>query len=131
MSIILGGYRISDIKLYQADRAQGFAKSKGIQMSLVNRNEGVDKVFDRGSLGSNELLSISENSGLPSRAGIHGDPSQGSNAFSRLGEKLNERTEKLSNLENKFQALSNTSKSLADAVKGYNEKESKKKWWQL
>ncbi|KAI9197353.1 uncharacterized protein BJ171DRAFT_222987 [Polychytrium aggregatum] len=54
-----------------------------------------------------------------------------SSAFSEAQLKLNERGEKLEQLEQKFGELSNASKSFADTVREYNEKQAKKKWWEF
>ncbi|KAJ3116269.1 hypothetical protein HDU96_010043 [Phlyctochytrium bullatum] len=45
--------------------------------------------------------------------------------------KMNERGERLQQLEGKFSALSDSSKSMVDALKEYNARQEQKKWWQL
>ena len=55
----------------------------------------------------------------------------GSSVFSNTLNALNERGEKLTALEEKFGKLNSASKNFADALKEHNEKEAKKKWWQI
>lgn len=74
------------------------------------------KLFSRGSV---NVKSNQEKSKLTS------DP------LSETRQKLDERGEKLEQLSEKFNELEEGSKNFLDNIKAYNEKQSKKKWWQL
>jgi len=51
--------------------------------------------------------------------------------FSQLGDKMNERGEKLNQLDQKFQDMNAASGDFLKAVKEYNERQARKKWWEF
>ncbi|KAI7897520.1 uncharacterized protein BX663DRAFT_533788 [Cokeromyces recurvatus] len=51
--------------------------------------------------------------------------------FSQLGEKMNERGEKLDQLDKKFQDMNTASGDFLKAIKDYNERQARKKWWEF
>ncbi|KAI7867633.1 hypothetical protein BDF14DRAFT_1800222 [Spinellus fusiger] len=51
--------------------------------------------------------------------------------FEELGDKMNERGERLNQLDQKFQDMSDASGDFLKAVREYNERQSKKKWWEF
>ncbi|OAC99139.1 hypothetical protein MUCCIDRAFT_84089 [Mucor lusitanicus CBS 277.49] len=51
--------------------------------------------------------------------------------FSQLGDKVNERGEKLNQLDQKFQDMNAASGDFLKAVKEYNERQARKKWWEF
>ncbi|CEP12483.1 hypothetical protein [Parasitella parasitica] len=51
--------------------------------------------------------------------------------FSELGDKMNERGERLNELDKKFQDMNAASGDFLRAVKDYNERQARKKWWEF
>lgn len=51
--------------------------------------------------------------------------------FSQLGDKMNERGERLNQLDQKFQEMNAASGDFLKAVKDYNERQARKKWWEF
>lgn len=50
--------------------------------------------------------------------------------FQELSQKMNERGEKLDQLQNKFEDMSAQSGDFLKAVREYNERQARKKWWE-
>ncbi|KAI9278296.1 hypothetical protein BDA99DRAFT_428845 [Phascolomyces articulosus] len=71
-----------------------------------------------GSGGSNTAKAQEESSGV---GGV----------FKELGMKMNERGERLSELETKFEDMNQASGDFLKAVRDYNERQARKKWWEL
>ena len=51
--------------------------------------------------------------------------------FSQLGEKMNERGDKINQLDQKFQDMNAASGDFLKAVKEYNARQERKKWWEF
>ena len=51
--------------------------------------------------------------------------------FQELSQKMNERGEKLDQLQNKFEDMSAQSGDFLKAVREYNERQARKKWWEF
>lgn len=51
--------------------------------------------------------------------------------FSQLGDKMNERGERLNELDKKFEDLNAASGDFLKAIKDYNERQARKKWWEF
>lgn len=51
--------------------------------------------------------------------------------FSQLGDKMNERGERLNQLDQKFQDMNAASGDFLKAVKEYNDRQARKKWWEF
>ncbi|KAI8984676.1 hypothetical protein BDF20DRAFT_816536 [Mycotypha africana] len=54
-----------------------------------------------------------------------------SNVFAQLGQKMNERGEKLNELDKKFQDMNAASGDFLKAIRDYNERQARKKWWEF
>jgi vacuolar-type H+-ATPase subunit I/STV1 len=68
----------------------------------------------------------------------HNNESSGGNSskgpggvFSELGDKMNERGERLNQLDKKFEDMNTASGDFLKAVKEYNERQARKKWWEF
>lgn len=59
------------------------------------------------------------------------EPSPSKGVFAELGDKVNERGEKLDQLDKKFEDMSAASGDFLKAVKEYNERQERKKWWEF
>ena len=57
-----------------------------------------------------------------------GEQQPAGNAFEQARNQLNERGERLQNLEHKFGDLSNSAQGFAASIKEYNERQANKKW---
>ncbi|KAI8388397.1 uncharacterized protein BYT42DRAFT_491657 [Radiomyces spectabilis] len=60
-----------------------------------------------------------------------GEPSGSTNVFKELANKMNERGDKLNQLEHKFQDMNQASGDFLKAVRDYNERQARKKWWEF
>lgn len=54
-----------------------------------------------------------------------------SGVFAELGDKMNERGERLNELNQKFEEMNAASGNFLKAVKEYNERQARKKWWEF
>lgn len=54
-----------------------------------------------------------------------------SGVFAELGDKVNERGERLNELNQKFADMNAASGDFLKAVKDYNERQARKKWWEF
>lgn len=64
----------------------------------------------------------------------HSEPSASSGpggVFAQLGDKMNERGERLNQLDKKFEDMNAASGDFLKAVKEYNERQARKKWWEF
>lgn len=67
----------------------------------------------------------------------HAEPSSGSSSkgpggvFNELGDKVNERGERLNELNQKFEDMNAASGDFLKAVKEYNDRQARKKWWEF
>ncbi|KAL0074591.1 hypothetical protein J3Q64DRAFT_1853622 [Phycomyces blakesleeanus] len=85
-----------------------------------------------------EPLSIEE---LDDQMGRHPPPSveenthkhdvKGKGVFEELGDQMNERGDRLNQLDKKFQDMSDASGDFLKAIQEYNERQAKKKWWEF
>lgn len=51
--------------------------------------------------------------------------------FAQLGDKMNERGDRINQLDKKFEDLNAASGDFLKAVKDYNERQARKKWWEF
>jgi hypothetical protein len=51
--------------------------------------------------------------------------------FSELGDKMNERGDRINELDKKFEDLNAASGDFLKAIKDYNERQARKKWWEF
>ncbi|KAI9016352.1 hypothetical protein CLU79DRAFT_706878, partial [Phycomyces nitens] len=58
-------------------------------------------------------------------------PGKGKGVFEELGDKMDERGDRLNQLDQKFQDMSDASGDFLKAIQEYNERQAKKKWWEF
>ncbi|KAI8910772.1 hypothetical protein EDD86DRAFT_203566 [Gorgonomyces haynaldii] len=104
-----------ELRLYDHLKVLDYQKQH--QLPASTRNKSLDTLFKQRSTES-----------LPERTQTQPQPSSTLNHTQQM---LNERGERLEELEVKFSKLSDSTRGFLDQIKQYNEKESKKKWWQI
>ncbi|KAI9273990.1 hypothetical protein EDC94DRAFT_115820 [Helicostylum pulchrum] len=78
-----------------------------------------------------EPLTLNEMDLLKAYKAKQYEPSPSKGVFSELGDKVNERGEKLDQLDKKFSDMNAASGDFLKAVKDYNERQERKKWWEF
>ncbi|KAJ3270706.1 hypothetical protein HK104_004868 [Borealophlyctis nickersoniae] len=119
-------------RIYDYTKATMWARSIGASLNKANVDadldllfmpQGVDAVADDSSEHGRRSISGGGGGG-----GGGGDPS---NPFEKTKQQLQERTDRLENLDRKFGDLDNAAQQFADKIREYNERQAQKKWWQL
>ncbi|KAJ3052413.1 hypothetical protein HK097_006309 [Rhizophlyctis rosea] len=107
-----------EIRLYDVTKAYAWARANGLQPGNTSRNAEMDALF------------------MPQDPSRHdsghetgGEQPPAANAFEQARNQLNERGERLQNLEHKFGDLSNSAQGFAASIREYNERQANKKWW--
>ncbi|KAJ3033751.1 hypothetical protein HDV00_005846 [Rhizophlyctis rosea] len=109
-----------ETKMYDVTKAYAWARANGLQPGNVGRNREVDALFMPDT--PDPTSETRHDSGHEAT----GPPS--GNAFEMAKQQLNERGERLEQLEQKFGELGNSAQSFADKVREYNERQAQKKW---
>nr|KAJ3422122.1 hypothetical protein HK105_001070 [Polyrhizophydium stewartii] len=94
-----------EVRLYDMYRAHQWHQSRGLRPNASGRNPAHDSLCDQ----------LRESANLAQQA----------------REKLNERGERLQQLETKFGDLAGSSKTFVDTIREYNERQANKAWWQF
>ncbi|KAJ8331748.1 hypothetical protein O5D80_000637 [Batrachochytrium dendrobatidis] len=108
-----------DIRLYDLYRQSQWYNAKGIQQSSTHRNAQHDLLFGSTYSQRDEL-------GLDKT-----NKPRGNDAMSAMTNKLDERGERLAQMETKTSELADASKQFVSRIKEYNEQQAKKSWWQF
>ncbi|TPX71548.1 hypothetical protein SpCBS45565_g01021 [Spizellomyces sp. 'palustris'] len=113
-SIISDKSNLPDLetRIYDLTRATSWARAHGVRLSSASSNKEHDALF--------RPLPMIEPVG--SLSGEEGS------AFGHAKRALDERGEKLGQLEHKFGDLADSSKNFLDTIKDYNERQAQKKW---
>ncbi|TPX57597.1 hypothetical protein PhCBS80983_g03729 [Powellomyces hirtus] len=109
----IGSDTSRQFRLYELTKAMDYARMHGIRTPSATTRTGRDTLFRQGS----------SSQAVATGASASGSP------FGQAKQALDERGEKLGQLENKFSDLADSSKSFLDTIKEYNERQEKKKWY--
>ncbi|KAJ3156234.1 hypothetical protein HDU86_003998 [Geranomyces michiganensis] len=112
-----------DIRMYELTRAMEWARANNVRPPSTALRSDRDK-----------LLMPATAQASPRGASAHSSQSNPGSSGSQYGQTvqaLNERGEKLQALENKFSDMADASGSFLSKIQEYNERQAKKKWYQL
>ncbi|KAJ3107838.1 hypothetical protein HDU97_003186 [Phlyctochytrium planicorne] len=120
-------YKSRPPKLYDVIRQSAWAKSTGRSPALsAQHTKEADELFE-----GRRYKDDSSQQKSPGRSSSSQASDLSHHPMSEAREKLNERGERLQDLEGKFASLADSSKTMVDMIKEYNERQEKKKWWEL
>ncbi|KAI8846140.1 hypothetical protein BC829DRAFT_399064 [Chytridium lagenaria] len=96
----------------------------------ANHTKEADELFEgrRHKDEADDTRPVPSANGAPAPSGAG---SMANHPMSEAREKMAERGERLQELGGKFSSLADSSKNMVDMLKEYNEKQEKKKWWEL
>ncbi|KAJ3328666.1 hypothetical protein HDU76_009533, partial [Blyttiomyces sp. JEL0837] len=128
-----GRFPSVDAKIYDLGRQHTWLKTygKAVKDAEVDELFGGRRAGHAPEIPSNAASSSTSITRPTGSSSTMGSTSAGGNAIAEAKNKLNERGEKLSNLEQKFGQLENQSSDFLKTIQETNEKQAKKKWWEL
>lgn len=134
LDAVQGAFQKGPVNVSELDTICMYNAANLKQESWINSHTLVGKVTRTSRNEADEQVAARRRAGEASTTKSSGGSEGGSkmaNVFHELGNKMNERGEKLDELQAKFADMNQASGDFLKAVREYNDRQAKKKWWEF